>query len=263
MHTVGGTEILRHYFDDCEDVLIFSLAVQKHVCKSYRVPHRCVHIIWDEPEAALLDGSGLSDIRYRLQGTVTFQALTEDSCPMLIVPDCDGLWECLVCGDPCVDAECDEGDNNCSVCGICSLCPFCHVHVGRGSWRCFYCLTKLQVEQLSLSPGPVDELHSLSLLGGATMIRPRHLRDFHLRLRGVAKHVFHARTDDYMHPQRLEPNVLGYNIWFYTCVYARTTCSNQCMWSGGFRRCSGRYPRRQGCLQFCAGRDAPCRHLEY
>ena len=152
VHTVGGTQILRHYFDDCEDVLIFSLAVQKHVWLSYRVPYQCVHIIWDEPESVLFVGSGLSDIRYRLQGTVTFQALTEDSCPMLIVPDCDGLWECLVCGDPCVDVECAEGDNNCSVCGICSLCPFCHVHVGRGSWRCFYCLTKLQVEQLSLSP---------------------------------------------------------------------------------------------------------------
>ena len=140
VHTVGGTEILRHYFDDCEDVLIFSLAVQKYVCKSYRVPHRCVHIIWDEPEAVLSAGSGLSDIRYRLQGTVTFQALTEDSCPMLIVPDGDGLWECMVCGDPCVDADFEgenERDNNCSKCGICTLCPFCHVYVGPGDWGDF------------------------------------------------------------------------------------------------------------------------------
>ena len=160
MHTVGGTEILRHYFDDCEDVLIFSLAVQKRVWLSYRVPYQCVHIIWEEPESVLFVGPRQSDIRYRLQGTVTFQALTEDSCPMLIVPDGDGLWECMVCGDPCVDADvcgiawsgANERDNNCSVCGISSLCPFCHVYVGRGSWQCFYCLTKLQVEQLSLSP---------------------------------------------------------------------------------------------------------------
>ena len=140
VHTVGGTEILRHYVDDCEDVLRFSLAVQKHVWLSYRVPYQCVHIIWAEPESVLFIGSRLSDIRYRLQGTVTFPTLTADFRRDYRVPDCDGLWECLVCGDPCVDADdfgANERDNTCSVCGICTLCPFCHVYVGPGDWRCF------------------------------------------------------------------------------------------------------------------------------
>ena len=117
VHTVGGTEILRHYFDDCEDVLIFSPAMQKRVWLNYRVPSQCVNILWEEPEYVLFVGQRQSDIRYRLQGTVMFPTLRADFCHDERGPDfCHGEWECMVCGDPCVDGECAEGDNNCSVC---------------------------------------------------------------------------------------------------------------------------------------------------
>ena len=117
----------------CETVDAVSTAVARLITRHLRIPNECLSLVWSKPQD------------HHVIVTIVLTPLSEHAYEMLQDgADSAGGWACLVCCQPCPDADDDDtGDGrtrNYEACEPCFLCGRCRVTTPNGTSMCYLCL---------------------------------------------------------------------------------------------------------------------------
>ena len=116
--------------NSCETVHAVSTSVARLITNHLAIPNECLSLVWSRPQD------------HTVIVTLVLTPLSEDGCDMLRKDaDSTGRTACMVCWQPCVDADDDEArDLNCVECEPCFLCDRCHAITPSGTPICYMCL---------------------------------------------------------------------------------------------------------------------------
>ena len=116
--------------DSCETVVSLSAGIARRITTHLSIPNQCVSLLWSRPTD------------HTVIVTAVLTPLSEDGWDMLRKDaDSTGRTACMVCWQPCVDADDYEArDLNCVECEPCFLCDRCHVITPSGTPICYMCL---------------------------------------------------------------------------------------------------------------------------
>ena len=109
--------------DSCETVVSLSAGIARRITTHLAIPNQCVSLLWSRPTD------------HTVIVTAVLTPLSEDGWDMLRKDaDSTGRTACMVCWQPCVDADGDAArELNCVDCEPCSLCDRCRVITPSGN----------------------------------------------------------------------------------------------------------------------------------
>ena len=147
--------------NSCETVDAVSTAVAMLITRHLRIPNECLSLVWSKPQD------------HHVIVTIVLTPLSEHVLVRLTDgAESAGGWACLVCCQPCPDADDDDTrELNCAECEPCYICGMCRVTMPNGTSRCYLCL------------GPEDR----------SFLEERHSNHI-IRLRVLAPDIFSSPT---------------------------------------------------------------------